>query len=417
MDKEKELFEKIQTEIKEATKSLAADARKGLVDADTFKARMDEINQKHDDLKANFAEKAITDDIQSQIENLNEKLEAMKLTRKEAETFVDAAIKEATPLLQAFKEKGHAVQKEISIKSAPTAVSLGLTTTTGAGVVESDRETGIQYSPKRAPLMLDVILSGTTNSNSVSWVEKTDEAGAPTFRKEFETFAKRSWKTIVRTALVKKIAVYSEHSKEILEDLDGFQAELRRDLVEQIQLELDKNILRGTGGGADDADHKGILEYAQAWSNGTFTVANPTLYDVLAVAVNQIRKEHHNPTVILMNSTTQMRMKLTKDKNENYVLPPFSAANGVNVEGLPVITNNLFNDNEVLVMDGSRAQFMWKRNWTLEVTNSHSDNFVKDVITVSLTGRGVLKVKNIDVKAFVHIADVNDAITALTPSS
>ena len=416
MEKEKELFEKIQGQIADAVKDLNEKAREGMIDKPTFEAKLKEISSQVEEMNTKFADAGLKDEVQAQLDKLNEKFESLRLTEKQANNLVDLAVSEVKGLVDTYKEKGHKSSKEIAYKVATPEV-FGLTTTTGAGIPLEDREPGLNYAPKRAPLMLDLILTGSTNSDVISWIEKTDEVGAPAFRKEFEEFPKRSWKTVVRNTLVKKIAVLAEYSKEILEDVDFFQAELRRDLVEQIQLVLDTNILRGEGGASDDQDLKGILEYAQAWTNGTFTVAKPSLYDVIAVGVNQIREQHHNPTVIVMRPKTAMRMKLTKDDNGNYVMPPFTAANGVSVEGLPVVTNTLLSDGEILIMDGTKAQFLWKRNWILELSDSHDDNFAKDILAVRLTGRGALKVKNTDAKAFVHVADVDDAITALTPSS
>lgn len=412
-DQEKALFDKIQAQIKSDTEALTVEVKKGLVDTTTFTTKMGEINDK----VAQIEQKSLDTTITDQITSLNEKFELMKTEQKANESVVDAITKDLVPMLKDLKETGRAVVKEITVKSDPVAVSMGVTTTTGAGVIQADHQLGINYAPQRQPMILNTILNGTTNSDTVTWVEKTDEVGAPAFKKEFETYPKRSWKTVLRTALVKDVTVYAEYHKNILEDLSGFDAELKRDLVEQIQLTLDTNLLRGEGGTSSDADHKGILEYAQVWDNGTFTVTDPQIYDVIAVGVNQVRKEHHNPTVICMSPSTAMQMKLTKDDNGNYVMPPFVAANGINVDGLPVLTNTLFNDGEILIMDGGKAEYKWRRNWTLEVTNSHAENFVKGVITVTLTGRGVLKIKTTDAKAFVHIASVSTAITALTPAS
>jgi HK97 family phage major capsid protein len=405
-------LEDVQKALQDKIDTLKKDISEGMVDKKEFGTKLDEINTQVKDMGT--ASDKLADEMKTSINNLNEKLEEMKQNRQKAERFVDTVIKEAGLLAKEYKEKGHRVAKDLELK---TAIEMGISTAITGAIPEYDREAGISYEPKRRPLLLDSILTGTTTSNTVAWVEKTDEAGAPAFKKEFGTFPSRSWKSTLRTALVKKIAVMAEYSTEILEDVSYFQAELRRDLVEQIQIKLDDEILNGDEGGAEEAGMKGILDYAQAWTNGTFTVASPSVYDAIAVGVNQVRKEHHNPTVILMSPTTAMKMKLTKDKNENYVMPPFAAANGVQVEGMPVLTNTLFDDDEILIMDGTKAQFLWKRNWTLEVSDSHDTNFAKDVIAVRLSGRGVLKIKNTDAKAFVHIADVNDAITSLTPSS
>ena len=418
MEQEKELLNTLKESLKNDITALKSDMRQGLLEKSDFDVKMADITEKFDTLKTSMVEKDITEGLQTQIDKLNEKHEALKHTRKQAESFVDSIVSKAAEIGKTFTEKGRAVA-ELTLKSGP--LDFGISTTTGDGIPQGDREPGINYAPKRRPVMLDVILSGSTNSNVIEWVEKTDEEGKPAFRKEFETFPKRSWKSILRQLTVKKIAVLAEYSKEILEDVDFFQAELRRDLVEQIQLVLDDNILNGEGGGATDADLKGVLEYAQAWTNvinsTPFVVADPSIYDVIAVGVNQIEEEHHFPTVILMRPSTAMAMKLSKDKEGRYLMPPFSTPNGTSVEGLPVITNTLLKANEILIMDGTKAQFLWKRNWQLELSDSHAENFDKDVLAVRLTGRGVLKVKNTDTKAFVHIADYNDAIAALTPSS
>jgi HK97 family phage major capsid protein len=267
--------------------------------------------------------------------------------------------------------------------------------------------------------MTDVILTGGTGSDRVTWVEKTDEAGEPAFKKEFQTFPKRSWKTVLKTAYVKKIGVLLEYSKDILEDLAGFMEELRMDAIEQINLVLDENILRGTGGGANDEDMKGVLQYAQAWSNvfGTVTkyVKNANIFDVANVGITQIAKEHHNATVLLMCESTALDMELAKDANGNYVFPMW--AGNKRVKNIPVVTNELFNEGEMLIMDGSKVMLKWKRGWTLEMSDSHSENFAKEIIAVRLTGRAALRIKDTDAKAFVYVASVADAINALTEAS
>lgn len=408
-------MEEIQKALQEKIDALKKNVKEQTVDKESFETSVKELKDLHEGLSEKYVEKSIVEDLNKQIEGLNEKVEAMKQTKKQAESFVDLAVKNASDLLKSYKEKGHKVGTDMNLKDV---IDMGTSNAITGQIPMDDREPGLNYEPRRQPVMLNLIQSGSTNSDTVSWVEKTDQEGAPAFKKEFEVYPSRSWKSVLRTEAVKKIGVLAEYSSEITEDVDYFESELRRDLVEMIQLELDKKIWEGDGG---DTEIKGIKEHVQAWSNvfgtDTITVAEPSIYDVLAVAVNQIRVEHHNPTVIVMSPTTAMEMKLTKDENHNYVMPPFAAANGVQVEGLPVVTNTLLDNGEILVMDGSKAQFLWKRNWRLEISDSHDANFAKDMLAVRLTGRGVLKVKNTDAKAFVHVADVSDAITAMTPSS
>jgi HK97 family phage major capsid protein len=364
----------------------------------------DALQQKVDALKEHINDGPIAD-LKADIQGLNEKIEERRQSfRPQGQTFLQPFIQKASKAIPAFKQSGKQ-SFELELK---VAEDMGLTSTTGAGVVIGDRMPGIHSEPARRPVLMDYILTGTTNSDKVTWVEANTKEGAPAFKKEFETFPLRSWETVQKTAYVKKLTVYSSFSREILEDLEGFQSEVRRDLMERIQIVLETNVLRGDEGAEAQAELKGILEYAQAWNNGTFTVTDPNVYDVIAVGINQIKKEHHNPNVILMSPSTAMQMNLTKDDNGNYVTGQNS---------LPVVTTTLLSDGEMLIMDGMKAMFKWRRNWVMEMTDSHGTEFIKDMFTIRLSGRGALVIKDTDAKAFVHVTSVDDAITALTPSS
>lgn len=357
--------------------------------------------------------------LQDQIDKLNEKQHSMKLFKGGDTNFIDYAAKSAAGLAEAFKKDGRYAQSEITLKSGP--LDMGTTTTTGAGVILGDREPGIHSNPKRRPVILDNIQVGSTDAPTIEWIEKTDEVGNPAFRREFEEHPKTSWKTVLKKSHVKKIGVFAEYSKEILEDLEAFQAELRADLVEKIQLVLDHNLLYGQGGEAGDQDMKGILEFSQAWSNlvnaELLNVESPNIFDVIAVGLNQIEEEHHAGSAILMRPSTALEMQLSKDKNGVYVLPPFTTKTGLEIASIPVVTNTLLSPKEIVIMDGNKAKYFFKRNWQLEISDSHNDNFTKDIIIVKLTGRGALRIKDTDAKAFVHVANVDDAITALTSGS
>lgn len=417
-EKEKALFDKIQQQMKALITDSEKGIKEGLMTKEDVTKELVEIKKSLETI-ATKADSTIVNDLEKQIKELNEAIKGMKVNgKKEAEKGLFSLIAEkAGAIINDYKEKGKAIM-DFDVKSA-LGITMGISVSVGTGVILEDREPGINAAPTRKPVMTDVILTGSTGSDRVTWVEKTDEAGNPAFKKEFETMSKRSWKTVLKTAYVKEISVLAEYSKLILEDLTGFMEELRRDLSQAINLTLDENILRGTGGGVSDADLKGVLQYAQPWSNvfGTVTkyVKNANIFDVANVGVTQIAKEHHNATVILMCESTALDMELAKDANGNYVFPMW--AGNKRVKNIPVVTNELFNEGEMLIMDGSKVMLKWKRGWTLEMTDSHGDNFAQNVLAVRLTGRAALRIKDTDAKAFVYVASVADAIDALTEKS
>lgn len=274
----------------------------------------------------------------------------------------------------------------------------------------TQREPGINYAPQRRPFVLDYIVNGVAASNDVSWVEKYGEEGEPAFKKELEKFPQRSWKHKVVSTKVKKVPVYAKYSNEALEDVDYFIGEVRRDIVEQLELVIDKEVLKGTS----DSDSfsvaglKGVLEYAQVWDSDGKTVADATTYDVLAVAINQIIEEHHTPNVIFMHPSDVLEMRLSKDKNGNYIMPPFAAANGQTIDNVQIVTNTGMDKGEFLAMDGSKAAALWKRAIELKMFEQNEDDALHDLFTVTGTARLALRVKGTDAKAFV----VGDIATA-----
>jgi HK97 family phage major capsid protein len=309
-----------------------------------------------------------------------------------------------------MKEKGvNSVKKDMQLK---TAIDMGLTTAITGQIPQAEREPGIAYAPEQPLSLLNVIPTGTTSSNKLEWVEKTDENGLPAFRAEFLAAPQRSWKSIVRSTDVSKLTVYSEFSKEILDDVDYFRSEVYRDLSTQMRLKLESSAYSGDG---TPPELKGVLEYAQPWDNDGNKLeagVSANIYDVIGAAVTQIGKEYHTANVVMVNNWLFRKMRWTKDSNNNYIIPPF-VSGGQTIENLRVVITELVDDNCLLVADINKAQLYIKKDLVLEMFDQHAENAIKDIVVVKATMRAALKIKNTDAKAFVYCDDVAAAITAL----
>ena len=64
----------------------------------------------------------------------------------------------------------------------------------------------------------------------------------------------------------------------------------------------------------------------------------------------------YNPDFAMMNITDINAMKLKKDANENYVLPPFVDRNGNQVDGLVIVENNALTANTMVIGDRRYAR-------------------------------------------------------------
>ncbi len=345
-------------------------------------------------------------DLQIQIDELTKKADKMN-EKADNVISIDSQLRKMVTKELLSEARGMAKEKkgakvfELEFKT-PITMNVTQGGTTGQ-IPVTQREPGISFEPKRKPFVLDYIVNGVATSNDVSWVEKYDEKGEPAFKKELEKFPQRSWKHRAKSVKVKKVAVYSKYSNESLEDVDYFIGEVRRDIVEQLELTVDNEVLKGTSDSEsfDAAGLKGILEYAQVWDNGGLTVKDPNIYDVLATGINQIIEEHHMPNVIFMHPRDVLEMRLTKDKNGNYVMPPFSAVNGSSIEGIPIVMNTAVTKGDFLIMDGTKAAAFWKRMMEVKLFDQNEDDALHDLFTVTGTARLALRIKATDLKAFV----------------
>jgi HK97 family phage major capsid protein len=384
---------------------------KELSDAEKL-ARIDNELAKFKDFKTADV-KAMGDALQAQIDTMIKNIEDMKVGSQQKTVknpiaqITDAIVELAKEMKSSGLSKS---SKDIQLK---TAIDMTLAASVTGQIPQAQREAGISYAPEQPLSLLNVVPVTTIGQgvNKLEWVEKTDEQGKPAFISEVAASPKRSWKSEVKHTDVKDLAVHSEFSKNILNDVEYFRSEVYRDLSTQMRLELEKGVYDGDGL-VDNL--KGILEYAQAWNNDGHKLkagAEANVYDVIKTAATQIGKEHHNANVVMINNWTAWDLAMTKDSNNNYIIPPGSS--DTSIAGLRVVITELIADNELLVCDINKVQLAIREDMNIELFDQHSDNATKRLVVVQAVMRAALKIKNTDAKAFVYCDDVAAAITAL----
>ena len=312
---------------------------------------------------------------------------------------------EAKTALTKLKESGtKSIVHNFEAKDA-TIMGVGQGYNSGAGVVLEHREDGIHQQNYRRPVLLNYMYGSLTGSDTITWVEKENEDGTPLFKKELETAPLRKYKLARKTSPVRKIMVASHYSREAMDDIQGFVSELERDLSEKARDVLDRKIWGGVGDDTEILGLKNYLHIQDIEPPYNYQIENASVLDAIAVGVKQIREEHYNPSVVVVSPQTFLDMRLTKSTDGQYILPPYQSGSGASFDGIPVVVNTLLDPYELFIMDGSAATFYWRKMWTLEVSDSHGDYFLDDVLTIKLTARGALRVRDCDQKAFAYTAD------------
>jgi HK97 family phage major capsid protein len=107
-------------------------------------------------------------------------------------------------------------------------------------------------------------------------------------------------------------------------------------------------------------------------------------------------------------------MRLTKDANGNYIIPPFADLSTFSIRGTKIIESTLVPQNQMYIGDFSFGTVYTSRNLMLEIANQHGTDFLSDILRMKATSRKALVIRNVHAGAFLHVASISQAITDLT---
>ena len=227
--------------------------------------------------------------------------------------------------------------------------------------------------------------------------------------------SKITWK--VSTMQVQKVRDYVDVCIDMMEDYAYVESEIR-DLVDtDVRLQVDAQLLLGDNV-APNLNSVDAVSSTFAAGSYAATVQTPTLVDLIFVAASQIADFGLNnkfvANVVLLNPIDVTKMKLEKDADNNYLLPNFITANGMNIGTVRIIENQLVPENEMYIFDSTKGVVYSRKGITVDFSFENTDNFEKELVTVKAYERLNFRVRNVDANAFMHVDDISAAITAIT---
>lgn len=227
--------------------------------------------------------------------------------------------------------------------------------------------------------------------------------------------SKLTWK--VRTMQIQKIRDYVDICIDMLEDYGYVAAEIQNLISTDVALHVDSQLLLGTNAAPQ---LNSIDNVSSTFAAGTYatSVQSPTNVDLIKVCGGLIADAGQNNAFMadtcLMNPADALLMTLEKDANNNYLLPNFVTANGVEIGAIRVIVNPLVPADEMYVFDSTKGVIFERRNSRIEMSFENSDNFEKELVTVKAYERLNFRVRNVDANAFLHVPSIAASITAIT---
>ena len=211
---------------------------------------------------------------------------------------------------------------------------------------------------------------------------------------------------------LKKIGDTLPVTEEFFEDEQLFAAELGMFLSTNVDIAIDTQLATGDG---TSNTLTGIVSSSTAFAAVASGIASPNIYDLVIKVSEGITKtggSKYMPNFVLMNITDINKMKLTKDHNDNYILPPFVSRSGEQVGTINVIECNAITANTLVVGDNRYARIYEMPGIVLS-KGMVSTQFVEDTMTLKARKRLLFLIRTVDKTGFYYVSDINAALVTL----
>lgn len=308
-------------------------------------------------------------------------------------------------------------RKQVEVNKEVADMGTGNVAAVGTNAIPwelSSFEPGLTNIQKRAPWLLEIANTSTTDKMYVQWAEKANQDGAAGETSEGADKNQIDFDWVEKSKKVEKVTAYIKTSRESLDDLDGLRNEIDKELVEEILLKVDADLLAGDGTTPTLA---GILTMDTAYDAGSFagTIDEANNFDVIRTAINQVVVNKFRPNYVLLHPTDVAKMDLTKGTDGHYVLPPFKSADGMIISGVRILENTGQTVDKFTVGDFTKFNVKIRKGVTIEV-GYDDDDFTKNLVTILAEMRLVSYIKTNHAGAFVS-GDFSDAVAALDTGS
>lgn len=407
----KKLLDDIQAEIKSFNEAKAdmqkaidgkvgADEIKKLTDLyNAGKTNIETLSKQLDELQLQMKDHPLAKKAADPFAGLKKAFDAKKTEVKAAGGMFSFDLKDVDPRML-FKASTIDTYTELSDSDMGTAVVVPM------------RTPGVEKLPDRAVLMLDVAQRGTTNSNRVTWVERSARTAAAASVAEGGQYAQSDLTYIMKAAEVEKIGTFIKVTNEALEDWDEMLTQIKNELLPMVERVLENQLYQGTG---TTPQLDGIITTASAYASTSLngSVTAPNTFDAIRAAANQIAEYNYVPNYAFIAPADFAKMEMAKGSDGHYVMPPFVTAGGMTVAGIRIVPSNLITAGDVLVGDFSKVTLYIKRGIEIKIWDQDSTDPEYDLKTITASVRAAVKFPAPHAYAFVY-DDIADIISAIT---
>lgn len=243
------------------------------------------------------------------------------------------------------------------------------------------------------------------------WDEGTISRAAASVA-EGATFPESTAKFKKGSIVLEKIGDTLPVTEEFLEDEAMFASELNLFLDTNVQLVVDSQLCNGTGASNTLV---GLYQSSPAYTPVASGIVDANIYDLIIKVsedITTIGGSKYMPNAVIARKSVINQMKLKKDGENNYLLPPFVSADGKNIDGMVVIESNIAPANTLVVCD-TRFAKIYETGGVELSTGMVGDQFIEDAMTLKARKRLAFLIREADKGGFRKVTNITTALATL----
>ena len=262
--------------------------------------------------------------------------------------------------------------------------------TSGGPLVNPQRDAAVMI-PERRLTIRDLLTVIPVSTGSVEYPNQTTRTNNAATVAEEALKPESDIAFELVSVPIRTIAHWVLASRQILDDAPQLQATIDNELLYQLGFVEDAQLLTGAGTGTD---LNGIYTQATAFAAGSLVVTSPTEIDAIGAAILQNALADIPANGIVLHPSDWMKIVLTKDVDERYIVGNPQDVTSQRLFGLPVVLTQGMTAGTFLVGDFRGSATLYDRmSARVEVSTEDSDNFRKNLVTLLAEERVGLAVK------------------------
>lgn len=388
------LMAKVKEGISEAVKNEIAVATDGLITSDQFAERIEALGIDGKVVKE------LTDAVDKQGIEIQKLFQANapKLTLEE----------EVAKHADVFKSLAKGAQQRISLELKTDVTTSSITNSTIAM-----RLPNIGQLPTQANRLAPLFRQGNVGPNSGGVIRYIDQLAA-TRNADVKAEAAQKPESAITwqeyNLPVEKIADTIPVTMEAFNDIDFIATELRKLLEVNIRIKEDNQLWNGSG---VTPNLKGVYTSATEYVAAASGISDANIYDLIIKMQESIMDTSaYIPNYAIMNIQDVNAMRLHKDANDNYVVPPFASRDGSVVAGITIIPSNSVTQDTMLVGDFNYGTLYRLGGITVDA-GWIDKQFIENMMTLRAEIREALLVRTVEAGAFAKETGIAAALVTL----